>query len=178
MNAWLPRIASVRAEAPATLFVRWESGGKVDRVDLSGWIATGGELLAPLSQGELFIRPYVGEYGAAVAWDDNDLLIDAFHLWQIAAEQKPFEASDASAWQEDMDLSNNEAADLLGISLSTWNAYKAGSSAVPPPISMICRAAQRDPIIVQAHLRRRKAGRPRRAPDRARPTASRPRITE
>jgi len=60
-------------------------------------------------------------------------------------------------------LSNQEAAELLGISLSTWNSYKAGGKdKVPLPVAIACRAAQRDPIILQAHYRPRKVGRPRR----------------
>jgi type IV secretory pathway TrbD component len=61
-----------------------------------------------------------------------------------------------------MSLSNNEAADLLGISASTWNAYKAGAP-IPAAVAMLCRAAQRDPILMQAHYRPRQAGRPRKS---------------
>jgi hypothetical protein len=61
-------------------------------------------------------------------------------------------------------LSNQEAAEFLRVSLSTWNAYKAGTSTVPAAIGMICRAALRDPILLQAHYRPRKTGRPRKEP--------------
>jgi hypothetical protein len=57
-------------------------------------------------------------------------------------------------------LSNNEVADLLDISLSTWNAYKSGSSTIPQVIALACRAMLRDPVIMQAHFRPRKTGRP------------------
>jgi hypothetical protein len=60
-----------------------------------------------------------------------------------------------------LQLSNNEVADLLSISLSTWNAYKAGDSDIPPLIGMACRAMLRDPVLMQAHYRPRKTGRPR-----------------
>ena len=60
-----------------------------------------------------------------------------------------------------MQLSNHEAAALLGIAVSTWNAYKAQGN-IPSAVAMLCRAAQRDPIMMQAHFRpRRTAGRPR-----------------
>ena len=65
-------------------------------------------------------------------------------------------------WQKAMALSNSEAADLLGISVSTWNAYKAGAS-IPGAIAMLCRAARRDPILMQAHYRPRRAGRQRKS---------------
>jgi type IV secretory pathway TrbD component len=162
MNETMPRISTVGAIAPGVLRVKWKDSG-ADRVDLSGWIATGGDILAPLRDNEVFRNPYVSDYGAGVAWgEDDDLRIDAVHLQQIAAEQRPFGARDASGWQKALGLSNNEAADLLGISVSTWSAYKAGA-AIPAAIAMLCRAARRDPIVMQAHYRPRRAGRPRKS---------------
>jgi type IV secretory pathway TrbD component len=60
-----------------------------------------------------------------------------------------------------MQLSNQEAAALLGIAVSTWSAYKAQGN-IPSAVAMLCRAARRDPILMHAHFRpRRAAGRPR-----------------
>jgi hypothetical protein len=158
----MPRISAVGAVAPGVLKVKWKDRSS-DRIDLSGWIATGGEILRMLRERDVFNRPRVSEYGANVAWgEDDDLRIDAVHLEQIAIEQRPFGAREASAWQKAMDLSNSEAADLLDVSASTWNAYKAGAS-IPGAIAMLCRAAQRDPILMQAHYRPRRAGRPRKS---------------
>lgn len=162
MKQAMPRVSTVGTVGPNVLKIKWRDRSS-DRVDLAGWIATGGDILAPLRDDELFKRPRVSEYGAGIAWgDDDDLRIDAVHLQQIAAEQRPFGERDAAAWQKALGLSNNEAADLLGISASTWNAYKAGAS-IPNPIAMLCRAAQRDPILMQAHYRPRKVGRPRKS---------------
>lgn len=163
MDRIIPRILAVGAVAPRTLKVKWKDRS-ADRVDLSGWIATGGDILEPLRDGDLFKSPRVADYGASIAWgeDEGDLRIDAVHLEQIAAEQRPFGTREAAAWQKAMGLSNNEAAGLLGISASTWNSYKAGAS-IPAAIAMICRAARRDPILMQAHYRPRKNGRPRKS---------------
>jgi hypothetical protein len=158
----MPRVSAVGAVGGSVIKVKWKDRSS-DRIDLSGWIATGNDILAPLREGDIFKNPRVSEYGASVAWgDDDDLRIDAVHLEQIAAEQRPFGAREAAAWQKAMALSNSEAADLLGISVSTWNAYKAGSS-IPGAIAMLCRAARRDPILMQAHYRPRRAGRPRKS---------------
>src|SRR2546423_888577 len=158
----MPRVSAVGAAGDGVIKVKWKDRSS-DRIDLSGWIATGGDILAPLRNGVVFKSPRVSEYGASVAWgDDDELRIDAVHLEQIAAEQRPFGARQASAWQKTMELSNSEAADLLGISVSTWNAYKAGAS-IPSVIAMLCRAARRDPILMQAHYRPRRAGRPRKS---------------
>ena len=162
MGQAMPRISAVGAVGESVIKVKWKDRSS-DRIDLSGWIATGGDILMPLRNSDVFKSPRVSEYGASVACgDDDDLRIDAVHLDQIAAEQRPFAAREAAAWQKAMALSNSEAADLLGISVSTWNAYKAGAS-IPGAIAMLCRAARRDPLLMQAHYRPRRAGRPRKS---------------
>ena len=155
-----PRIEKVSVSGPATVRVKWKGKGTPVEVNLTGWIATGGEALAALNKKDTFNKATVGNYGSAVLWDDGDLAIDATHLMMLANEQKKFSKDDARNWQLAVGLSNNEIADLLDISLSTWNAYKAGTSAIPLTIAMACRAMLRDPVIMQAHLRPRKAGRP------------------
>jgi hypothetical protein len=159
MTENLPRIESVAVPGPMSLRIRWRGVRAADVVDLTGWVATGGDVLAPLRDPAVFARARVENYGAAIAWDDGDLAIDAFHLKKLADEQKPFGANDVRVWQEKTGLSNNEAAALIGVSLSTWNGYKAGSP-IPKPVAMLCRAITRDPIMMQAHLRPRVAGRP------------------
>jgi hypothetical protein len=161
MTDELPRIATVSVEQPATLRLRWRGRRASDSVDLTGWIATGGRTLAPLREAPVFAKATVGNYGAAVMWDDGDLAIDAAHLKMLADEQKTFDAKEASKWQDELGLSNNEAADLLYISLSSWNSYKAGTAPIPVSLAMLCRAILRDPLVMQAHLRPRKTGRPR-----------------
>jgi len=41
------------------------------------------------------------------------------------------------------------------VSLSTWNSYRAEAQ-IPQPVSIALRAALRDPLLLQAHLRPRK----------------------
>lgn len=156
-----PRIARIAVQGSFALNVAWKGGGS-DDVDLSGWIATGGDVLAPLKDPEAFRRAAVGDYGASVEWDDGDLAIDSVHLEALAREQRPFGAEEISAWQDALRLSNQEAADFLGVSPSTWHTYKTGAK-IPPAVAMTCRAARRDPILLQAHYRPRKVGRPKKA---------------
>jgi hypothetical protein len=156
----IPRIERVAVRRPTTLRVKWR-GGATDDVDLAGWIATGGDILIRLSNADLFANATVVDHGTAVAWDEDDLRIDAVHLELLAKEQRPFRAKEAAEWQSSMRLSNHEAAALLGIAVSTWNAYKAQGN-IPAAVAMLCRAARRDPIMMHAHFRpRRAAGRPR-----------------
>jgi type IV secretory pathway TrbD component len=156
-----PRIARVTVPGPTTLRIKWKQG-PTDQVELAGWIATGGDILSALNKPAVFAKARVADYGSSVAWgDDDDLRIDAVHLEKLAREQRPFGAKDASEWQTEMRLSNSEVASFLGIAISTWNTYKAGGI-IPAAVAMLCRAAQRDPVLMHAHFRpRRTAGRPR-----------------
>lgn len=52
---------------PSTIDVTWD-GGDTDRVELARWIATGGDVLAPLLDPKVFKTAHVGEYGAHIAW--------------------------------------------------------------------------------------------------------------
>ena len=99
MNRTTPRILAAGAVAPNVLRVKWKDR-LTDRIDLSGWIATGGEILQALRDSNVFNNPRVSDYGASIAWseDDDDLRIDAVHLEQIAAEQRPFGAREAAGW--------------------------------------------------------------------------------
>jgi hypothetical protein len=79
----LPRIERVAVRGPTTLRIKWRRGTTND-VDLASWIATGGEVLARLGHHDLFDKARVADHGAAVAWDNDDLRIDAAHLKQLA----------------------------------------------------------------------------------------------
>ena len=158
-----PRLASVAVTSPATLTVTWDTGD-AETINLAGWIATGGDLLATLGDATIFGTARVGDYGASVDWGgpDDDLAIDSVHLSRIAEEQRAFGRAQFLSWQDEMGLSNQEAADFLGIALSTLNAYRAGAR-VPQQTAMLCRAATRDPILMHAFYRPRRIGRPRKA---------------
>ncbi|MCK0197745.1 DUF2442 domain-containing protein [Ancylobacter sp. 6x-1] len=162
MATELPRIASVEVTGATTLRVQWADGA-ADMVDLAGWVATGSPVLDPLSRTATFAQVRVGDYGASLEWgDDDDLAIDAVHLHTLALAQRPFTSADLDAWQKSMNLSNREAADFFQMAVSRWEAYRAGA-AVPARIAMLCRAAERDPILMQAYYRPRKPGRRRAA---------------
>ena len=62
-------------------------------------------------------------------------------------------------WQKHLRLSNQEAADALGVSLRTVKNYRIARE-VPVAVRLACRAMARDPLVMQAHYRPRYAGRP------------------
>lgn len=157
-------IRAVAATGPSTLAVTW-GDGSMSHVDLAGWIARGGRRFAVLGNALVFAAATVGLHGGNVTWDDDegDLAIDSEHLRMLAEHQAPFDAAMATCWQDDMRVSNVEAADLLGIAPSTWAAYKAGST-IPATIARLCRAMRSEPTALSAHLRPRVAGRPGKEP--------------
>lgn len=157
-------IQAVTVTGSSRLAVTW-GDGSVSDVDLAGWIARGGRRFAALGNALVFAGAKVGLYGGNVTWDDDegDLTIDSEHLRMLADHQAPFDAAAAARWQEEMRVSNVEAADLLGVAPSTWAAYKAGA-AVPATVARLCRAMRSEPTCVSAHLRPRTAGSPGRGP--------------
>lgn len=156
-----PRIVSTTVTGPTQLYAILRDGTEF-QVDLAGWIATGGEILAPLRDPRIFGTARPAEHGAAVAWaEDDDLMLDAVHLKLLTEEQRPFDRKELVNWQNQMAVSNREAASMLGVAVSTWNLYKTGKP-IPHAVGMLVRATKRDPILMQAHYRPRPAaGRPR-----------------
>lgn len=158
----LPRIKSVAvppSAAPdqAIVTVEWKGGGGAT-ANLAGWIGTGGDILAPLRDPALFATARIVAHGSAIQWGEEggDLAIDAEHLRRLAEEQAPMTGRDLATWQERIGVSNNEAADMLDVGRSTYLGYKAAeSAALPRPVAIACRAALRDPVVLQAHLRPR-----------------------
>ncbi|MGG6898083.1 hypothetical protein [Rhizobium sp. BR 315] len=110
----VPRIENVTPTSNMTLEIQWK-GAPASAAHLFGWIATGGELLTPLKSPEVWKTATVTDYGATVEWAGEDLAIDAYHLFQIAGDQRDFAVDDVRKWQEQAGLSNNEAADFLGV---------------------------------------------------------------
>lgn len=153
----MPRIKDVTITGPACIQIVWLDGTQ-SSVDLGGWVSRGNNHLAALADPMVFARAGVGAFGGNITWDgdEGELAIDAYHLSLIAEEQAPFEAEDAALWQSALKISNAEVADLLGISSNVWAHYKSGNE-IPTTIARLCRAIQRDPVILYAHLRPKSA---------------------
>ncbi|HTT84211.1 MAG TPA: hypothetical protein VMF67_12070 [Rhizomicrobium sp.] len=130
-------------------------------MNLAGLIARE-EFLAPLRDEDVFARARVIDWGAGVGWPgDRDL--SASTLWRMANEQQPFSNSDFVAWQARIGLSNQEAADALGLSARTIKNMRAGAVPVAGAVAIACRAMEADPTLLAAHYEPRKPGRPKAA---------------
>lgn len=164
----LPRIQSASARPGLGIEVTLTDGRQIV-VDLSGWVARGGEVYQRLTDEAVFGAVAVVDFGTALQWGDeeDDLTIDVAHLLLLEEAQRPMEADDVSRWQNAMRLSNNEAADFLGVARSTWMTYKKGR--LPKSVQIALKAMLRDPVVFEANFRPRKIGRPRRGGDGAPP---------
>lgn len=152
-----PRLKTVKALAGSKLKLTWR-GGKTTLCDLTGLIARS-KVLAPLGEAAVFSKAKLIDWGAAVGWPKG-LDLSAQTLRRIADEQASFDADSFRAWQAALGLSNQEAADALGLTLGTIKNYRNGH-AIPPAVAVACRAMMKDPHIIAAHYRPRKPGRPR-----------------
>jgi hypothetical protein len=81
----MPRIERVTPASNMTLEIQWKDA-PASSANLVGWIATGGELLAPLKSADVWKTAVVTDYGATVEWAGEGLAIDAYHLFQIAED--------------------------------------------------------------------------------------------
>lgn len=163
MATELPRIRKVSASPkfPNTLVIVW-AGTERDagRSDMTGVIASV-KAFEPLRDPGLFRQVEIIDHGVAVGWP-NGLDYSASNLRVLADEQQPMDGPAFARWQTRLKLSNREAADALGVSLKTVKNYRK-SRRVPTAVTLACRAMQRDPLVMQAHYRPRRAGRPAKA---------------
>jgi hypothetical protein len=159
MGETLPRIKAVMAKPPAKLLVTFKSGDSRE-VDLTGFLARY-VAWAPLKQQEIFAAAEVIDWGAAIGWP-GEIDISAALLQRVAEEQQPFTGRDFNAWMTELKLSNQEAADVLGVSLSTLKNMKNSQGDLGSAFAITCRAMRREPTLFAAHFRPRVPGRPSR----------------
>lgn len=99
-----------------------------------------------------------------MCWDgDEDLSIDSVRLELLAEQQAAFDGAAAAVWRDRRGVSNQEAADVLGVALNTWLHHKAGVTRIPRGVAIACRAMERDDVVFAARYRPRRNGRPPRA---------------
>lgn len=149
-------IARVESGPGFALTVEWVGGGGVT-VDLAGWI--GLHDIEALRSRTVFSQPEIGEDGDTVQWaGDEDLCIDSVHLELLAEQQRAFDAAELTAWQQRRGLTNQEAADLMGVHVNTWVNYRSAATPVPRGVAIACRALERDPLLFAANYRPRRGG--------------------
>jgi len=115
----------------------------------------------PLAQADYYTDAWLNDKAIAVL--ETSGRDDAETLWRLAQEQTPFTNSDFKAWQKRMKLSNQDAADALGLSLSTIKNIRTDHVPVSNALAIACRAMEAEPVTFAAHYFPRKSGRPKAA---------------
>ena len=156
MNAATPRLRTAKPLPGGKMKLTWRDGGTTV-CDLTGLTARS-KRLAALADATMFAKAKIIDWGAGIGWPSG-LDLSAQTLRRIGDEQTNFDDASIRAWQVALDLSNQEAADALGITLGTIKNYRKGH-AIPPAVAVACRAMLNDPHVIAAHYRPRKPGRP------------------
>lgn len=142
---------------PMMVEITWESGGR-DTVDLAGLIARDPEL-ASLADPAVFRKVAAADWGWGAEWPGG-VSCSARVLWRLARDQRSWTTADFLDWQAALGLSNQEAADVLGVTPRTIEYYRSGKP-ISRPVQIACLAIRDDPGFLDAYYRPRRPGRPR-----------------
>ncbi len=155
-----PRIEKIDVTGPFRLTVQWQNGAE-NTINMEG-VVYGFAPFAPLRDPVSFANLEIMGWGDGIEWPEHGLDYSADSLHFLTQEQQPLLPRHLKLWQQRMKLSNNEAADWLGVSLSTWKTYIRDGSNIPQVVQIAIRAAEQQPGIFQAQYKPRHTGRPAR----------------
>ena len=153
----LSRAVAVEVTGPYRLRARFDDG-RVAEADLEGLVHRSGHF-ARLRDPAVLGQVELAHEGAALRFaGDESLELGAELLLALAERQRPMSGADFSAWIRRHELSENTAADVLGLARRTVQGYKA-ASVVPALVAVACRAFDADRDLLPALYRPRRAGR-------------------
>jgi len=131
MQAEQPNIRTVRAGSGRQLIVTWK-GSAESPVDVLPHLARYA-VFAPLLNGDLlFHRAHVGDWGWSVQWTEA-LEISADTLWRLTLEQG---AAWLHEWRTTRGMTQQQAAQALGVSPRMWRYYEAGTHLLPKTVRL------------------------------------------
>lgn len=134
-----PRITSATAQGGMLVAVVFEDSWCAN-VDLAGFVA-GFKSLQPLTDGALFARVAVEEWGSGLTWDaEGPLSIAATTVYRLATEQAGEPARSFDAWMMQHGFSAAKAADVLGMSRRNIINYRTATRPVPKVVQLACKA--------------------------------------
>lgn len=161
----LPQLQAVNpGRKPYTLSLHWRDGGR-DTVDLTGLIFRDG-FFSRLRDAAVFRTVTLLDHGWVIGWNTgqgragDELDYPSDDLKRLAEVQKPMTGAALRRWKKTVNLSNAEAAQVLGIAASTFKDY-LNRRHVPHVVKIACQAMAADPVILSGLVRPRKPGRPR-----------------
>lgn len=107
-------------------------------VDLADWIANT-KALARLKDQALFSRARIGEHGTAVVWIEDELDLGADNLRNLSEEQAGGIGHERIVeWMYRNNLTQERAAEAIGISRRMLNYYLAAEKPIPKTVWLAC----------------------------------------
>lgn len=153
MNRDPLRLRAVTPLPNQSLHMVFQDGFEAD-VGLGDWIANTSALQA-LTDPVLFSRARVGEWGNAVEWIADELDLGADNLRHLAVEQAGGIGHERIwVWMHDCGLTQQQAADAVGISRRMLNYYLSGSKPIPKTVWLACKGWQAEQREAQRKPRR------------------------
>ncbi len=101
------------------------------------------KVFVPLREGDLFRKVGVADYGWAIRWTD-EIDFSADSVWRLAQEQagQAMSAKDFRDWRARNGLSQQGAAEALGLSRRTIAYYESGEKPIPKTVWLACRGLE------------------------------------
>ncbi|MCX7144090.1 MAG: helix-turn-helix transcriptional regulator [Proteobacteria bacterium] len=107
-------------------------------INLRDWIKNT-KALARLADPKLFSKARVGEHGASVVFIDDELDLGADNLRNLEAEQSGGIGHERMIeWMLRNDLTQQRAADAIGISRRMLNYYLSAEKPIPKTVWLAC----------------------------------------
>ncbi len=128
-------------------------------VRLDGWISDT-KALQPLTDPALFSQAHMGEWGTSVVWIEDELELGADNLRHLAVEQAGGIGHERLwVWMHECGLTQQQAADAVGISRRMLNYYLSGSKPIPRTVWLACKGWQAEQREAKRKPRRSRATR-------------------
>jgi hypothetical protein len=157
----LTRVVEVNAIGPYALRVRLEDG-RMAEADLEG-LAYRSEHFTALRDPAVVAQVEPVHEGAALRFAGDDSLEVGMDLIVALAErQRAMTGSEFATWMRRHGLSDNTAADVLGLARRTVQGYKVARQ-LPALVAVACRAFDADETLLPALYHPRRPGRRRRS---------------
>ena len=137
MNQDPLRLSAVESRQAQHLRLTFQDGQTFE-VDLTEWIANTRALRA-LSDPALFEQARLGEWGTSVVWMEDELDLGADNLRHLAVEQAGGIGHERLViWMHEAGLTQERAADAIGVSRRMLNYYLRGAKPIPKTVWLAC----------------------------------------
>lgn len=130
-------IVGLKVIAPQRLHLRFADGADFE-VDLTGAIA-GHRALVPLADPSVFAAAHIDSLGGYVVWKPDELEMAADNLRHMAVEQAGGIGHERLLnWMAQHGLTQERAAEAIGISRRMLNYYLSGAKPIPKTVWLAC----------------------------------------